>query len=102
MNNSENQYDGLQVVPNNNMPDKQAYGVYPQSSYQGTTVTSSYIGEDAAPNPEKRIAGMRRSTLVLTSTVVLLLIVIALIGGLFGSKIGSLEDKFKQVQTPTP
>lgn len=102
MNNSENQYDGLQVVPNNNMPDKQAYSVYPQSSYQGTTVMSSYIGEDAAPKPEKRIAGMRRSTLVLTSTVVLLLIAIALIGGLFGSKIGSLEDKFKQVQAPTP
>lgn len=103
---SGHHYDGLQVVANDNTPDKQAYSPYPQSSYHGTGTTAmpGYTAEDPIPKPEKRVAGMRRSTLILTSVVVLLLAAIALIGGLFGSKIGTLEDKIAKFgsNTATP
>lgn len=95
------QYDGLQVVPNET-PDKLAYNPYPQSSYQGTSVMPAYVGEATAPKSEKRVAGMRRSTLILTAVIVLLVAAIALIGGLFGSKIGDLENKISLFGDSTP
>lgn len=101
----EHQYDGLQVVPNDPTQDKQPYGnPYAPSSYPGTAVMGTYVGQEAFTPPEKRVAGMRRSTLIIASIIVLLVAVIALIGGLFGSKIGTLEDKLASFvnATPTP
>lgn len=76
---------GLHPVPNPE-EDKQ---VYRGPQYPGDTLDTV----TAQASAEKRWFGMRRSTVILSSVVFVLLAGIVTIGGLFGSKIRTLENR---------
>lgn len=87
---SSTQYEsGLHPVPVQ-VEDKQVYGsMAAQPPYPGAPY--AYTGFDGQVPEEKRWFGMRRSTVILSAVIFVLLAGIGAIGGVFGSKIGKLE-----------
>ena len=71
------------------MEDKQVYGGTAVQPYPGAPF--GYSGFDGQVPVEKRWFGMRKSTVMLSAVIFLLVAGIGAIGGVFGWKIGELE-----------
>ena len=102
-----NHYEsGLHPIPPP-MDDKPSpvYGGLQVESYPGTNSAYPWaIGQQSATvaPAERRWFGMRRSTVILSGAVLVLLVGIVTIGALFGAKIGELESKLDSKLNVTP